>query len=159
MSLEEALALRKQGQLEQARTLLLALALAHPKDATIQYECAGIHDAMGYEADAVPYYREAMALGLPEQDLISAYTCLGSTLRTLGRYAEALQVLEEGKQRFGEAREIDPFLAMTLYNAGRAHEAMQLLLNTLLDTTGDASIRAYERALRFYAQDIEKTWP
>jgi hypothetical protein len=34
-----------------------------------------------------------------------------------------------------------------------------LLLNTLLDTTGDTSIRAYERALRFYAQDIEKIWP
>lgn len=159
MTFDDALALRRQGQLEQARTLLIALAQAHPKDAKIQYECAGVHDALGYEADAVPYYRKAMALGLPQSDLIGAYTCLGSTLRTLGRYAEALQVLEEGKQRFAQAREIDPFLAMTLYNAGRTHDAMRLLLNTLLDTTGDASIRAYERALRFYAQDIEKTWP
>jgi tetratricopeptide (TPR) repeat protein len=159
MTLEEALRLRKQGELEQARALLLQLAQAHPQDAQIQYECGGIHDALGYEANAVPYYRKAMALGLPPEDLRGAYTCLGSTLRTLGRYEEALEVLQEGKERFAQAREIDPFLAMALYNAGRPHEAMRLLLNTLLDTTGDASIRAYERALRFYAQDIEKTWP
>jgi tetratricopeptide (TPR) repeat protein len=159
MALEHALGLRKQGKLQEARTLLLQLAQAHPQDAQIQYECGGIHDALGLEADAVPFYRKAMALGLPPETLRDAYTCLGSTLRTLGRYEEALHVLQEGKTHFPQAREIDPFLAMTLYNAGQLHDAMRLLLNTLLDTTGDASIRRYERALRFYAEDIEKTWP
>jgi tetratricopeptide (TPR) repeat protein len=159
MTLEDALALRKDGHQERAKELLIELAREQPLDAKVQYECGGIHDALGLEADAVPYYRKAMELGLPPEDLIGAYTCLGSTLRTLGRYDEALQVLQEGRARFPHAREIDPFLAMTLHNAGQTQAALQLLLTTLLDTTKDESIRAYERALRFYAQDIEKTWP
>jgi tetratricopeptide (TPR) repeat protein len=159
MTLEQAVALRKQGELEQARAMLVELAHQEPNNASVQYECAGIHDRMGLEADAVPYYRQAMVLGLSGDDLLGAYTCLGSTLRTLGRYAEALEVLQAGKAHFPSDRGIDPFLAMTLYNIGQPHQAMRLLLNTLLDTTSDATIRAYERALRTYAQDIEKTWP
>ncbi|MGL4573528.1 MAG: tetratricopeptide repeat protein [Burkholderiaceae bacterium] len=158
MTLEEALTLRKAGELEQARAALLILAREHPNDARILYETAGIHDRLGYEADAVPFYQQAITLGLPEDDLRGAFTCLGSTFRTLGRYQEALQTLRAGKDKFPQAREIDVFMAMTLHNLGRHSEAMQLLLNTLLDTCGNANINAYERALRFYAQDIDKTW-
>jgi tetratricopeptide (TPR) repeat protein len=158
MTLAEALALRKAGELEQARTALLTLARQHPNDARILYETAGIHDRLGCEADAVPFYQQAIALGLPEADLRSAYTCLGSTFRTLGRYQEALETLQAGKEKFPQAREIDVFLALTLHNLGRHTKAMQLLLDTLLDTSANTDINAYERALRFYAQDIDKTW-
>jgi tetratricopeptide (TPR) repeat protein len=158
MTLAEARALRKAGELEQARAALLALARQHPDDARILYETAGIHDRLGYEADAVPFYQQAIALGLPETELRGAFTCLGSTFRTLGRYQEAIETLQAGKQQFPQAREIDVFLAMTLHNLGRHAEAMQLLLSTLLDVSGSADINAYERALRFYAQDIDKTW-
>ena len=34
------------------------------KDAEVLYQCAWIHDVMGLETEAVPYYEQAIANGL-----------------------------------------------------------------------------------------------
>ncbi|NYV76533.1 tetratricopeptide repeat protein, partial [Streptomyces sp. UH6] len=49
------------------------------------------------------------------------------------------------------------FLAMALHNTGEHHEAMALLLRLLAATSDDPGVRAYRRALEFYAGDLDAT--
>ncbi len=153
--LETAIRLRENGELEAARAALLALAEERPDDAVVQYQAAWAHDVLGLEADAVPFYERALELGLRGDDLEGALLGLGSTYRTLGRYADAERTLRRGRQEFGAGRCFDPFLAMALYNLGRHPEAMELLLQTLAETSAEESIRRYRRAILAYAADLD----
>ncbi|GAB4200264.1 MAG: tetratricopeptide repeat protein [Roseiflexaceae bacterium] len=156
--LAQARALRAAGQHEQARDLLVKLAAQHPQDATVQYEAACVHDSLGLERAAVPYYRAAIRLGLPDAELRGAYLGLGSTLRTLGEYAAAQQTLAEGLERFPAAAELRVFGAMVAYNQGRHHDAVAGLLRLLADTSADPQVQDYARAIRFYADDLDRQW-
>ena len=138
--------------------MLVALAKQHPGDASIQYEAACVHDFLGEEAAAVPYYVAAIAGDLDEEGLRGAYLGLGSTYRTLGRYAEAERTLLRGLERYPEANELKVFLAMVLHNLGRSKEAVESLLGLLASTSSDSEIQAYASAIRLYAQDVERKW-
>ena len=158
MSLQSARALRAAGAHAEARALLIELISRNPSDPMLQYEAACVHDSLGEEAAAVPYYVAAIAAGLPQEELRGAYLGLGSTYRTLGRYAEAEHTLTEGLARFPQANEMKVFLAMVHHNLGRSTEAVQSLLALLATTSSDSGVRAYSRAIAFYAQDVERTW-
>ena len=157
--LVEALQLRADGRHEQARGLLRDLAAQCPDDAEVQFETACVHDALGLEAQAVPFYRAALAGRLSAAQRRSAFLGLGSTYRTLGRFAEARATLEAGLQEWRDAPELRAFLAMVLHNQGESAQAVQSLLQLLVQTTSDEALRAYARALSFYAQDVDRTWP
>lgn len=117
-----------------------------------------MHDQLGREAEAVPFYEAALSLGLPDELLRGAYLGLGSTLRTLGRYGQAEATLQAGLARFPDAAEIKTFLAMTMHNLGQSRQAVELLLAVLADTSADPHVAAYQNAIRFYARDIERVW-
>ncbi|BDR18831.1 hypothetical protein VspSTUT16_21770 [Vibrio sp. STUT-A16] len=51
-----------------------------------------------------------------------------------------------------------PFYAMCLYNLGEDKNAVERLLNLLIDTTSSEEILTYKRAIRLYAQDLDRTW-
>jgi tetratricopeptide (TPR) repeat protein len=159
MSLAAARELRAAGRYDEAGVLLVALAAAAPGDADVQYETACVHDFLGLEAQAVPYYVAALAGALPDDLLRSAYTGLGSTYRTLGRHAESEEVLQQGLGRFPEAAEMKVFLAMTRHNLGRSKAAVESLLRLLAETSADPGIRAYAGAIAFYADDVDRVWP
>ena len=159
MNLAVARELRANGKHAEAKDLLVALAAQSPHDAELQYEAACVHDFLGEEASAVDYYRAALRGRLSEEHLRGAYLGLGSTYRALGRYAEAEVTLRQGLERFPEANEMKVFLAMTLHNLGQSKAAVECLLAVLAQTSSDKSIQAYGRAIVFYAQDIERTWP
>lgn len=156
---EQIVALRHAGRHDEACTLAVALAARHPDDATLQYQAACVHDFLGLDARAVPYYRAAIAGALPREQLRSAYLGLGSTYRALGRYAEAVRTLEEGLARFPDAAELEVFLAMALHNVGRSKQAVECLLRVLARTSSDAELQSYRAAILLYAQDIERSWP
>jgi tetratricopeptide (TPR) repeat protein len=149
---------RRSGDLESARQLALVLAAEHPRDAELQYQAACVHDQLGREAEAVPFYEAALALGLPDESLRGAYLGLGSTFRTLGQYRQAEATLQAGLAHFPDAAELKTFLAMTLHNLGQSRQAVELLLTVVADTSADAHVAAYRDAIRFYARDIERTW-
>jgi hypothetical protein len=88
-----------------------------------------------------------------------AFTGLGSTYRTLGCFAEARDTLEQGIAEFPDASEMRVFLAMTDCNLGQSRKAVEALLSLLAQTTYDPAIAAYRRAIEFYAQDVDRTWP
>lgn len=159
MTLTAARALRADGRHAEARDLLVRLLAHEPDDPELQFEAACVHDHLGEEAAAIPCYRAAIAKGLSGAPLRSAFLGLGSTYRTLGRYVEAEATLREGLAQFPHAPEIEVFLAMTLHNRGQSKAAVEGLLRLLAESSQDAQIQAYRRAILFYAEDVDRTWP
>jgi tetratricopeptide (TPR) repeat protein len=161
--LAEAIELRETGRarqdqavLEQARTLLLELAAAYPDDAEIIFQTAIVHDNMGLEREATPFYTRALAQGLSGPDLERCYLGLGSTYRGLGEYQLAEETLRRGVSEFPQHRALQIFLAMTLYNTRQHREAMEIVLTNLLETTSDQTIAYYKRPLAYYATHLDE---
>lgn len=154
--LAKAVWLREQGRHDQARSRLLALATEFPDDAEIAYQTAWIHDVLGLEAEAVPYYERSLTGShLTTEDRRDALLGLGSTYRTLGRYTEAEHTLRQATEEFPDDAALQTFLAMALFNTGHHHEAASTLLTLLTATSQDPRIRQYQRAIDHYAQDLE----
>lgn len=142
---------RHGGQVNAILQRLKALDARYPNVAEIAYQIAWTCDVLGREADAVPHYEKAIALGLPGNELAGALLGLGSTLRNTGQAERAVSVLESALVQFPNNREFEAFLALALHSAGRHDEALQRALLTLIETADDVGIAAYQRALRFHA--------
>jgi predicted Zn-dependent protease len=156
--LAQAVQLRESGELDKARLALIELRGEFPDDAAIAVQAAWVHDTMGLEEEAAKHYAVAIAGALPEADLRGAYLGFASTLRTLGRDAESEEVFRKGIERFPTFRPLRVFHAMLAYNTGRPREAVQALVGVLLESTGDADILRYRRALTGYAADLDRSW-
>lgn len=156
--LERAVYLRENGRAGEARELLLKLAAERPDDPQVNYQCAWVHDLLGREHEAVPFYERAIEEGLTGGDLEGAMLGLGSTYRALGVYQRAVEALRSGTTRFPDNRAMQVFLAMALYNAGECREAVELLLQNLAETTGDEGISAYKRVILPYAGRSGEIW-
>lgn len=157
-SAERVRSLRKLGEHQAALRLAAELASQEPGDAQLQYEAACVHDYLGYEAAAVPFYLSAIAAGLSGGALRSTYLGLGSTYRALGRYEQALATFNEGLTTFPNAAELKVFRAMALYNVGRDKEAVAGLLTVIAETSNDHAVRSYCRAIALYAEDLDRQW-
>ncbi|WCD90605.1 hypothetical protein KPP03845_107033 [Streptomyces xanthophaeus] len=155
--LAEAVRLREQGHHEQARHRLLALAADRPEDAEVAYQTAWVHDVLGLEAEAVPFYESSLRGGLSPQDRRDALLGLGSTYRVLGQYEKAVSTLRLGLGEFPGDGALQTFLSMALFNTGHHHESMELLLKLLAATSGDPGIGRYRRAIEHYAGDLDET--
>jgi predicted Zn-dependent protease len=156
--LERAIQLRQAGDAEAARALLVPLAQAHPDDPVVQYQTAWTHDNLGMEREAIPYYLGALAAGLAGEARQGALLGSGSTFRALGEYEQSEATLRQGVADFPDDRAMQVFLAMTLYNRGKHAEAMEILLRHVAETSADAGIRRYQRAILLYAPDLDKIW-
>ncbi len=157
-TLEAALRLRGSGRHQEACQALVELAATRSDDGEIQAQAAFVHDFLGQEREAVPYYQRALALGVSPELTRECLLGLGSTFRIQGRYQEAWDTLMQGREQFPEAAEFAVFAAMAAYNLGRHKEGMQLLLTVLLDTTRDETLTAYQAAIRLYAGDLDKQY-
>ena len=116
-------------------------------------------DRDGREREALAHYRRALAgAGLSADERRKGLLGLGSTLRVLGQYPEAVDVLTAARAEFPAERAYEPFLALALHNIGRHAEAMELLLTCLAETSSDSGIQGYRRALLFYAPRVDETW-
>ncbi|MFF1714433.1 tetratricopeptide repeat protein [Streptomyces sp. NPDC058268] len=156
--LAEAVRLREEGHREEARERLLALCEQFPLDPEVAYQTAWVHDTLGLEAEAVPHYVRAVEEpGLSPDDRRGALLGLGSTYRVLGRYPEAVTTLSDAAAEFPGDAALKTFLAMALYNTGRAHDAMEILLTLLAATSQDPDIAGYRLAIEHYAKDLDAT--
>ncbi|HEY9678262.1 MAG TPA: tetratricopeptide repeat protein [Drouetiella sp.] len=154
---EQAQNMRRSGDLEGARKILVRLCEQHPNVSKLQYSCAAVHDNLGLEKEAVPYYETALRLGgLQGPDLAGCYIGLGSTYRLLGEYKKSMEVLLEGSRAFPTTLALKVFEAMTLHEDGKHNLAIGLLIHCLIEKPGDPSITDYSRALLQYAQEYAK---
>lgn len=154
----EAVKLRSTGHAEEARVMLVELAAKYPDDADMNYQTAWVHDILGREREALPFYVRAIELGLEGEDLEGALLGLGSTYRILGDYERAEVTLRRGLKEFPQRRVFQIFLAMTLYNLERYHDAMELVLTNLAETTSDVSILHYKEAILSYGTQLDHSW-
>ncbi|MEN2766267.1 tetratricopeptide repeat protein [Ornithinibacillus xuwenensis] len=156
--LERAINLRKTGNRKESNEILIRLVQLYPEHPSINYQCAWSFDLLGEEANAVPYYEQAIELGLPREELEGALLGLGSTYRTLGEYKQSKKVFQKAMEAFPTNRAIQTFYAMTLYNLNEHHKAMELLLKCLIDTTTDDKLLSYQKAIEFYSNKLDVTW-
>lgn len=129
-----------------------ALGPAAPHPSVALFELASAHDAAGLEAEAEALYVQAVDAGLARADgTREAHRRIqhASTLRSLGRYDEAIAMLRDAADHpeVGAAREA--FLALALHSAGRPDEALRVAIDALVP-----AIPLYRRALRGYAADL-----
>ncbi len=156
--LEDVKAARAAGSFEDAMEILNREITKRPTDASIFYQIACTHDALGRETDAAPNYERAIQLGLNSEDLKDALLGLGSTYRSLGEYKKSEEVFLRAISLFPDERCFRVFLSMTLFNLGRSEEAVGTLLKELAETSSDDSIKQYARALLFYSDKLGQTF-
>lgn len=156
--LDSAVQLRETGKHEEARGVLLALHAEFPDDPQVNYQCAWIHDLLGLEREAIPFYQRALDQGLHSDDLRSALLGMGSTYRCIGEYQKAIETFQHALTLFENSYEFKVFLAMAYHNVHEHEKAMQLLLTCLVETSQDDGIQRYQRAIRFYSDKLNQTW-
>ena len=144
---------------QQRLRQLRASALAHPDDPAAAFRLACALDGEGYEREAIPQYERALGLGLCGDDREAALINLGSSYRAVGEYARAVAIWRDAVLQFPENRALPVFLAMGLHNLGQHAGAAELLLRQLAETSGDAWIARYRRAILFYADKLDRVWP
>ncbi|WP_223068321.1 tetratricopeptide repeat protein [Paenibacillus caui] len=157
-TLQEAIELRNAGRAEEAKAMLLELLEEDKDNPMLLYQLAWTHDSLGLEREAVPFYEQSLANGLPEEQRPGALLGLGSTCRTLGEYEKSKEIFEIALRDYPAMRQFRVFYAMVLYNLGEHADAMNLLLTDLVDTTSDPGILKYQRAIRFYADKLDQVW-
>ncbi len=153
---EKAMELKQNGHLEKSRNLFLQAVNEEPENAEYNFFCGQVHDAQGLEQEAAHFYEKAMEKGLADDLLKDAYVCLASTYNVLGKSGKSLELLETGEQRFPHYLPIQVFKSLTLHKLHRHSQALGKLLNVLTETTGDKGIKAYSRALKYYAEQLER---
>ncbi|WP_309484819.1 tetratricopeptide repeat protein [Bacillus aquiflavi] len=117
-----------------------------------------VHDQLGLEAEAVPFYTKALTCQLTSEERQLALLGLGSTYRVLGQYEQARIILEQGIEQFPHANEFRVFYALVLYNLNETKQAMSLLLKLLGETTNDNGMKAYKKAILFYSDHLDELW-
>lgn len=156
--INEAIELRRAGQFSCSRSLLRQV-LDDPEVSSVAHlHIAWSYDNEGLELEAVPHYELSLAGQLLEPDQFEALFGLASTLRSLGRYGEALRYFDELVVKYPDSKAFLPFYAMCLYNQGQYKRGMELLLTLLADTAESPEIVEYERAIRLYAADLDRKW-
>lgn len=115
-------------------------------DAAALFERASLHDMLGEELEAIPLYRDAIQAGLDDERAGYAAIQLGSSLRNVGDFDEALAELEPlcDDERLGAAARA--FIALTLHDLGRHTDALRIVM-----TDHAPNVPIYGRALGEYA--------
>lgn len=135
---------------EAGVTAMRELARACPaRDGRAEFELAGMYDSMGYEAEACAAYERALALGLEDARHAQLAVQYGSTLRNLGRLAEAIGVLEAAPVHDSTGSAPRVVLALALHSAGRKDEALRVALEAQID-----NLPRYRRSMRAYAAEL-----
>ena len=123
-----------------------------PDDAAALFEAASVRDYLSRESDAEPLYRAAIAAGLDDRRHPQAVIQLASTLRNLGRPAEAVDLLNDLLALHPGDEWTSPaaaFLALSLASDGRERDAASVALYALAD-----SLPVYSGAVRRYALEL-----
>ncbi len=115
------------------------------------YRAACAHDRIGEEAEAIPDYELALQLGLSDEDTAGAMLGLGSSLRNVGRFADAVAVLKEGVQRYPQNAGLRAFLGLAHHSNDEAAAAVGVLLDLVIE---HAPLDGYDRALSHYRDEL-----
>lgn len=122
-----------------------------PNDPAALFELASANDSVGYEAQAEPLYRQALAAGLDGSKRRRATIQLASTLRNLGQHGDALSLLQAEQRQASDDLDdaVTAILALVLADLGREREALALTLTALAP-----HLPRYTRSVTNYAKAL-----
>ena len=126
-----------------------ALAESAPDAALALFERGGSRDSGGRPDLAEPLYREALRLGLPDDERAQCTIQLASTLRNLDRPDEALTLLRDAAPYAPYAVATAAVTALVLTTLGRPVEAVAALLREVAPT-----LPRYQRSMAAYAESL-----
>ncbi|MBW8731105.1 MAG: tetratricopeptide repeat protein [Terrabacter sp.] len=126
----------------------------HPGDPRLVFELAGVKDAMGDEQGAIGLYEEALAGGLREPHRHRAQLQLASSLRVVGRTAEAQDLVADVLEARPHNTAALMLKALVQADLGQERQALADLIRATLEATTDVDTQAYRRALRAYADEL-----
>ncbi len=140
---------RHGGKTDHVLAALRELDARHPNVPEIAAEQAFTFSSQGAHTEALSAYERALALGIASP-AEQANTLAGRAvcLLRLDRDAEAVSALEYARVQFPDHAEFAALLAIARLRAGLKDEAFALLLDTLLETSGDIGLAAHQRTLR-----------
>lgn len=157
--IDAGLRLKQGGNLQGAIEHFRQLHTTYPDNARIMFELATCWRAIGVPEQALPLYRELLALpkgqGLPPKDIPRLYTQLGATLLELDEKTEALAIIEDGLRLHPSYRSLRAWRIFALNYSGSHQtalvDALELMLESLAPSRWDifeADIKAKVKALR-----------
>ncbi|WP_082619841.1 MULTISPECIES: tetratricopeptide repeat protein [unclassified Terrabacter] len=153
--LEAEIAALWEGDDEPARLAAAQeLVDGHPGDPRLVFELAGVKDAMGDEQGAIGLYEEALAGGLREPHRHRAQLQLASSLRVVGRTAEAQGLVADVLEARPHNTAALMLKALVQADLGQERQALADLIRSTLEATTDVDTQAYRRALRAYADEL-----
>ncbi len=123
-------------------------------EAEQEYELGGELDSAGHEAEAIPHYERALALGLPDELVPRALLQLGSSLRNAGRNDEAIALFDDAVTRFPDDPALCLFRAFALATAGRDREALVSVLDLARTRIDAPELDRYSRSLENYTREL-----
>jgi tetratricopeptide (TPR) repeat protein len=144
----------EDGREEEVIAYFAALLEREPDNPRAYFEYGGALDYAGREAEAVAPYRQAEEMGLSEDELPQLYVQLGSTLRNIGAYDEAVALLAEGRERFPDDAAIAIFHALALVSRGDCQAAVVELLRLLQAHEDAIDFGGYRRAIDHYSEEL-----
>ena len=115
-------------------------------DGRAAFELAGMYDSMGFEAEAGAEYERALELGLDQARHAQVAVQYGSTLRNLGRFDEAIAILNAAPTHESTGSAPRVVLALALHSAGRKDEALRVAIEAQIN-----ALPQYQRSMRNYA--------
>lgn len=154
-SLNHALKLRREGKLFESHHVLEELISADPEDALLRYEYAWSCDILAKDEEAISSYKQALELGLPEQQAVNAYGQIGSLYRLQGRLEEAERILMSGIHKVQDDSLLKIHYAFTQYNLGNSEEAMRWMVEALLGSTKNREILLNQRAIGYLGSNLD----
>jgi cyanophycin synthetase len=123
-------------------------------DPRLVFELAGAKDSAGDELGAIPLYEQALAGGLKEPHRHRAQLQLASSLRVVGRAAEAAPIVAEVLEARPHNTAAIMFRALVQADLGQERQAVADLIRASLEATTDVDTQSYRRALRAYADEL-----
>jgi Flp pilus assembly protein TadD len=146
--IQNAKKLFSRGRRAAAVRDLQTLRQLHPKNAMVWLESAFALDRLGREAQAIPLYERAIALGLKGMSLRNALVCLGSSLRTIGRAREAVRYLARAQKQFPGDVVVELFLALGYHDVQQPTQALRLIALACLRESSNRGLAAYRDVLK-----------
>lgn len=143
--IDAGLQLKQQGNLRGAIEHFRQLQATYPGNARIRFELAGAWRAFDVPEQALPLYRELLALpkgqGLPPKDMPRLYTHMGATLLAMGEIGEARDTIEAGLRLHPSYRPLRAWRIFSLRRSGAQElallDALELMLESLAPSRWD----------------------
>ena len=123
-------------------------------DAVSEYEAGGAHDSAGRADEAIPHYERALEKGLPFDLQFRCRLQLASSLRNVGRVADAIGIFDDAISRAPDDAALRLFRAFALADAGREREALVDVIDLARTRIDSLEIARYARSLENYNRDL-----